>query len=66
MMQAKNFKGERFEEAVIEILRREHMSDEAMAEDLIVEYERFIGRGAVDDHELSVLILRRLGQGEGI
>jgi hypothetical protein len=60
MMETKNYRGDLFGQAAAEILTREHIDKEAMAENLFVEYERFVGRGGQHEKDLSVLILRRL------
>jgi hypothetical protein len=65
IVNAKNFHGERFGEQAVDILKREHMGTEAMAENLFMEYERFVDRGAEEDKDLSVLILRRVEYGAG-
>lgn len=60
MMEASNFNGERFADRAASILGRGHVDNEALAENLLIEYERFVGRGAERETDVSVLILRRI------
>ena len=64
MMEAENFEGEIFGEEVAAILAREHVDNEAMAENIFIDYDRFVGRGAQKDNDRSILILRRLEDGK--
>ncbi|MGD8731607.1 MAG: SpoIIE family protein phosphatase [Anaerolineales bacterium] len=58
MMEAINTSNQSFREQAADILRRGHLDNAAMAENLLVEFERFAGR--VNDNDKSVLILRRI------
>jgi serine phosphatase RsbU (regulator of sigma subunit) len=60
LMGAKNYKKEPFKQKAPEVLAREHMDMQAMAENIFLEHERFVDRGGQKGTDLSVLILRRL------